>query len=339
MDIRMIESKKLERSQRVSAKLLSLMPPLHTLPPKIFRPMFLMMDRMLGLGKTQMHEINEYLVPATYVKPDDNEESKKIRIRAYYPTEIPTPSKQDNTHEQRSLVFFHGGGCVIGSIETHDRFCRYLAKHSNMIIISVDYRLAPEHKFPAPVCDAIDAWNWINHHHKQLKLHPRHIGVGGDSAGGYLACIIGQSSLQHTLTVQSNYLPSFQFLLYPMLSLVGNTHSYEKFNKHLILTNKLMDYFINHFLNSLSERHLPLASPVLNEIIKTDIKTYILTLGFDPLRDDGIAYAKRLKQAEAEIVHEHFPDCMHAFISVTSISKRAKEATHAVAMALEKFNH
>lgn len=326
-----LQSTKLERSQRFAARLLSFMPPLHRLPPKIFRPLFLVMDRMMGLSKEDMHSVVDYLIPTT---ADDKGQVHKLKIRAYYP-------KPDDNHKEpavrKSMVYFHGGGCVIGSIETHDRFCRYLAKHSNTIIISVDYRLAPEYAFPIPIHDAVDTWNWINHHHKQLKLDPNNIGVGGDSAGGYLACLIGLSSLHETLPVKSNHPPSFQFLLYPMLSLQGNTPSYQKFTKHLILTKALMDYFRRHFLKTIHDYSQPLISPLQANDISMSVKSYILTLGYDPLRDDGIKYAERLKQLGIDTDHEHYQDCMHAFISVTKLSKRAREATRSVADALARI--
>lgn len=335
MDNILLESPKLEVRQRLAARLLSLMPPLHRLPPKLFRPLFLIMDRLLGLGKTPMFQVVDYLIPVTTETSTNDNNGSKISIRAYYPNDLNESNQKDS---QRTLVYFHGGGCVIGNIETHDRFCRYLAKHSNMTVISVDYRLSPEYKFPTPVCDAIDAWNWINHHHKQLKLNPSFIGVGGDSAGGYLSCVIGQPSLQKELSTVSKYKPNFQFLLYPMLNLQGKTESFKKFSQHLILTNKLMSYFRKHFLNSLSEADLPVVSPLLSTNINCDIDTYILTLGFDPLRDDGIAYSEKLKQENDNVTHEHYADCMHAFISVTSLSSRAKDATHKVANALARFN-
>ena len=208
-----------------------------------------------------------------------------------------------------------------------------------MNIISVDYRLSPEYKFPTPIYDAIDAWNYIHDNHKALNIHPKYIGVGGDSAGAYLACLIGLNTLQTQLPVQSKVTPQFQFLLYPMLDLQGLTESYRRFNKQLLLTRDLMDYFRQHYLNSLDEAALPLVSPLLTNDISESPDSYILTLGFDPLRDDGIAYAERLKAAGIATHHEHYADCMHGFISVTALSARAKQATHNVAMASKKFNH
>jgi acetyl esterase len=288
-----------------------------------------MMDRILGLNKIEIHQVVDLNIPvSTY-----NSNTTTIKICMYHPLNPleKTPLK--------TLVYFHGGGCVIGSIHTHDRFCRYLAKHGNMNIISVDYRLSPEYKFPTPIYDAIDAWNYIHDNHKALHIHPKYIGVGGDSAGAYLACLIGLSTLHTQLPVQSNVKPLFQFLLYPMFDLQGLTESYRRFNKQLLLTRDLMDYFRQHYLNSLDEAALPLVSPLLTNDISESPDSYILTLGFDPLRDDGIEYAERLKEAGITTHHEHYADCMHGFISVTAVSARAKQATLNVAMALNKFNH
>jgi acetyl esterase len=337
-----LQAPQLEAKQLMAAKMLSLAP-LYKLPVTLFRYVFLAMDRVLGLTKIEMDKVVNLTVPVSAGTPlmgtiplnehspsgTSNSSDSTIKLRIYHPS-AKTP--------QKTLVYFHGGGCVIGSINTHDRFCRYLAKHGKMNIISVGYRLAPEHKFPIPICDAIEAWNYINANHQQLNINPQHIGVGGDSAGGYLACIIGLHSLQTSLPVQAKVTPAFQFLIYPMVDLQGLTESYQGFNKQLILTRDLMDYFRLKYLNSLDEVTLPLVSPLQAADISESPKSYILTLGFDPLRDDGIAYAQRLKAAGINTQHQHFDDCMHGFISITKLSARAKQATHNIAMALNRFN-
>ncbi|WP_137224942.1 alpha/beta hydrolase [Shewanella sp. MEBiC00475] len=330
-----LQAPKLEAKQLLAAKLLSLAP-LYQLPVTLFRYVFLAMDRMLGLTKIEMDKVINLTVPVgtgtsnmSTQNTSDSSSYTTIKLRIYHPSA---------NKPQKTLVYFHGGGGVIGSINTHDRFCRYLAKHSNMNIISVDYRLAPEHKFPIPICDAIEAWNYINTNHQQLNINPQHIGVGGDSAGGYLACILGLHSLQTSLPVQVKVKPAFQFLIYPMVDLQGLTESYRRFNKQLILTRDLMDYFRLHYLHSLDQVTLPLVSPLLAKDISESPKSYILTLGYDPLRDDGIAYAQRLKAAGINTQHQHYNDCMHGFISITKLSARAKQATHNIAMALNSFN-
>jgi acetyl esterase len=320
-----LQSKQLEKKQLMAAKLLSFMPALHKLAPKIFRAVFLLLDRLLGLKKIAMYQVVNLPIPVS----THNSGNTSIKIRSYYPT-----SKK----LKKTLVYFHGGGCVIGSINSHDRFCRYLAKYGKMNLISVNYRLSPEYKFPTAICDAIDAWNYINDHTEALNINPKYIGVGGDSAGGYLACIIGLHSLQTQLPVQAKVKPIFQFLIYPIVDMQGLTGSYQKFNKDLMLTRDLMDYFISHYVNTPDEVTLALVSPLQTKNISESPASYILTLGYDPLRDDGIAYAERLSAAGIKTYHEHYDDCMHGFISVTNLSTRAMKATHNLAMALNRFN-
>jgi acetyl esterase len=320
-----LEASNLESKQLMAAKMLSLTP-LHKLSAKLFRPIVTIMDKILGLKKVEIHQISDFHIPIS----TDNRVQTQIKIRAYYP---------HKKKSKKTLVYFHGGGCVIGSINSHDRFCRYLAKYGNMNIISVDYRLAPEYKFPTPICDSIDAWNWINENHNILNITLGNIGVGGDSAGAYLACLIGLKSQQQELLVQAQTKPDFQFLIYPMLDLQGLSKSYRKFNKNLILTRDLMDYFKRNFLNNLDEASLPLVSPLQVNDVSESPDTYVLTLGFDPLRDDGIAYANRLKKSGINTIHEHYNDCMHAFISVAKLSHRARQATHNLALALNNFNY
>ncbi len=328
-----LQAPKLEAKQRMAAKLLTLAP-LHKLPPKVFRHVYSTMDRLLGLSKIEMAKVIDSNIPVT----THTDKESSIKLRAYYPVFEQKINADLVKTAQKTLVYFHGGGCVIGSLNTHDRFCRYLAKHGNMNVIAVDYRLAPEYKFPTPISDAIDAWNYINDHHQELHIQAEHIGVGGDSAGAYLACIIGLKQLQSALPSIAIAKPAFQFLIYPMLDLQGLTESYRGFNKQLLLTRTLVDYFRGHYLNSLNETPLPLASPLLTDDISDSPNTYILTLGYDPLRDDGIAYANRLKQTGISTHHQHFDDCMHGFISITKTSARTMQATHAIAMALNRFN-
>lgn len=312
----------LDKRQAMAANLLAFFPPLHKLAPKIFRPLFFLMDRLLGASYTKLYKVKDHIVPLI--------EGAHGKVRIYYPNQ--------NSKKNTTMVYFHGGGCVIGSIATHDRFCRYLAKHANMNIVSVEYRLAPEYKFPIPIIDAIPSWNWVMENHATLDINPNKVGVGGDSAGGYLACLISLHNEQYLLPIQSHQQPAFQFLLYPMLDLQGTTPSYRESSDHLILTNHLMDYFKRHYLHEADDVLQPLISPLQSQHLAQCPNTYLLTLEFDPLRDDGVAFKHRLIAENCTVKHEHFHDCMHAFISVARISPRARQATYEVAMALAEFS-
>ena len=204
-------------------------------------------------------------------------------------------------------------------------------------MIAIDYRLAPEHKYPQPVFDAIDAWNWVIDNRKELNIEDQPIGVGGDSAGGYYAALIGLEKEQQTLPVKVTQAPAFQFLIYPLTDQRGDTESYHKYNSGLLLTTPMVEYFKKHYLNSEQEAELPLVSPILSKYLEQSPRTYLLTTEFDPLADSGKEYVKKLQEKGVDVVHKHLADCMHQFISVTKISKRAKQACMDICQGLAEF--
>lgn len=315
--------KTLEKKQKRFGQLLGLLPGLETLPPSFARKLYVLLDRTFGLPKQKMMKVVNHQVPLK------SQPGNSIALRAYYPS-----SSCDS-----AMVYFHGGGCVIGSIASHDRICRYMAVKTNTIIISVEYRLAPEFKFPTAIIDAIEAWNWINEHPQELAIPADNIGVGGDSAGAYLALLISQHSSQQSLPVQSQKAPRFQMLLYPMLDLTAKAASYQTHTKNLILTRDLMLYFRDHYLNNAEEQNLPLASPLMIEDLSHSPKTFLLTLGYDPLVDEGLLMAQRFQQQGVDIVHKHYDDCMHSFISLARLSHRARQVSDETCDALMTLTH
>lgn len=280
-------------------------------------------DRAFGLPKIPMHRVTTRSMPLSTCQ-------HSISLRTYQPRGA----------RQGTLVYFHGGGCVVGDLQTHDRLLRYLAHYGEVDIVAVDYRLAPEYPFPEPIYDAIDAWNWINKDHHALEIETSCIGVGGDSAGAYLAALVGLRNAQNQLPIHSDFRPDYQLLIYPMMDLRGNTDSYHTFDTGLILTNKLMDYFKDHYLKTLTNQtalqHHPLVNPVLIEALENSPASYVLTVEFDPLKDCGIEYVKRLQEAGVAVTHEHISDCMHAFPHVGGYSPRAKLATQQLGLALKQ---
>lgn len=319
-----LEPTQLESKQRLFGRILGKLPGLHTMPPAIARLLYVGLDKAAGLPKLEMAKVE--------TRSFNLESSKetKLNIRTYYPS-IEKPLK--------ALVYYHGGGCVIGNLASHDRFCRYIAAKANVTVISIDYRLAPKHKFPTAIIDAIEAWNWVNDHAEALDIDKDHIGTAGDSAGGYLASLINLVSLQEELPIKSRYPVKFQALLYPMLDLHEQRDSYLEHTKDLILTTDLMMYFRDHYLNDASEQSLPLASPLLADCLSESPKTYLLTLEYDPLRDEGKSMAKRLQDNGVEVKHEHLNDCMHSFISVARISARAQQASDEVCQSIRELVH
>ena len=311
----------LDKQQQTLVNILSYLPPTHSLPPKLARPIFTLLDRFAGIKKVKVGQIKNITI-ATH---GDNQ---KIPLRIYYPA---SPSAQYS----HAMMYFHGGGCVIGSIQSHDRLCRYLAQQTNTVIISVGYRLAPEYKFPTPILDAIESWNWLQSHKNELGLSQCEIGAGGDSAGAYLAVLLGLSSIQKTLPIQTSGTPEFQYLLYPMVDLQGLTASYRSANKDMLLTNKLMDYFRDNYLLSTQQVSLPLVSPLLIDDLSELPKTYLLTVEFDPLKDDGITFANKLKAQSVPVTHQHFDDCLHSFVSTAKVSKRAQKGVEQISQQLK----
>ncbi|MFT5760766.1 MAG: acetyl esterase [Alteromonadaceae bacterium] len=310
----------LDVKQRLASKLLSSVPMLLKLPPTFIRRFAIVVEWLIGLPKITMKSITPLSIPLSTC-------NQSISARLYQP----------QISSGGALVYFHGGGCVIGGLDSHDRLIRYLANYSGINIIAVQYRLAPEAKFPIPINDAIDAWNWIVSNERYLNIGLSRLGVGGDSAGAYLAAIISMRKEQKKLAVQAVRLPDFQFLIYPMTDLRGSTKSYREFGSGLILSNKLMDYFVKHYLADPEQINDSLVSIVLSNEIASSPKTYVLTVEYDPLRDCGIKFVDELRAAKVDFTHEHLHDCMHAFPTVGRVSSRAREATVALALSLKEF--
>ena len=322
----------LDKQQFKIAKLLEYLPPLYALPPSMARLSYTLVDRLFGVRKVNIQKIENIKIQAFNHK-------RTIGLRIYYPKQTNTPSNNQTPTDTKkhAMMYFHGGGCVIGNIHSHDRLCRHLAHHSQTVIISVDYGLAPKHKYPAAVIDAIQAWNWLQENKTNLGLADYKIGAGGDSAGGYLSILLGLSSAQDALPIQVTSTPEFQYLLYPMVDLRALTESYKNANSGMLLTNRLMDYFRDHFLVNPQQANEALASPILFDDLSQLAKTYLLTVEFDPLKDDGIAFANKLKTQSVPITHEHFADCMHSFVSTAKFSKRANQGVHQITKQLSNL--
>jgi acetyl esterase len=231
------------------------------------------------------------------------------------------------------LTYFHGGGFVVGDLDTHDNVCRFLARQSGMRVLSVDYRLAPEHPFPAPIEDAVAAFRFAVEHASELGVDPGRIAVGGDSAGGNLAAGVAAQA-----SASGGPAPAFQLLLYPWLDLTSERPSYDLFGEGFYLTRSDLRWYRTHYVPDASQASNPRCSPIAAVELGGVAPAYIATAGFDPLRDEGEEYARRLREAGARVALRRHSGLIHGFANTTAIGRAAREAvleaTGALQMAL-----
>src|SRR4029078_6528186 len=219
------------------------------------------------------------------------------------------------------LVFFHGGGWVIGDLDTHEVVCQKLAHEGELIVISVDYRLAPEHKFPAVVADATPATKWIAANAGQLGIDAGHLLVGGDSAGGNLAAVVA-------LAARAGDGPKLagQVLIYPATDFAMKYPSHSEPETSILLTHSVIKWFCNHYLNGADDIDHWKASPARAKTLAGLPPAYVVTRGAEPLRDGGAEYAARLKEAAVRMTYRHFPGQFHGFFTMGKLLQQANVA-------------
>jgi acetyl esterase len=230
-----------------------------------------------------------------------------LRARHYAPPE--------DTGPRPLLVFWHGGGFVVGDLDTHDAPCRMLCRHAGVHVLSVEYRLAPDHAFPAYLDDAHAAYAWARAHGSELGADGRVV-VGGDSAGGNIAAVIAQE----TRDVDA------QLLIYPAVDASTQRRSHELFGKGFFLTDTLMEWYAGHFLGPDADPTDPRRSPLLAPDLSGLAPALVITAGFDPLRDEGEAYAAALAAAGVPVLARRFTGLFHTFINCVGISPVCRAA-------------
>jgi acetyl esterase len=269
-------------------------------------------------------------------EPPDLEKVEPLSIPAPHgsiPARLYTPKKLRKTGGLAPcLVFFHGGGWVIGDLDSHDVVCRILADQGQLIVISVDYRLAPEHRFPAAVDDSIAATKWIAENSKQLGLDASRLMVGGDSAGGNLAAVIA-------LAARDGDGPAIagQVLIYPATDFSMTHPSHREPETSILLTHSVIRWFCNHYLGGADINDWR-ASPARAKTLAGLPPAYVLTAGADPLRDEGDEYAKRLKEAGVAVTYRHFPGQFHGFFTMGKLLAQANVAAGEIAAWLRALN-
>ena len=280
-------------------------------------------------------EAREYYMQARLVanpEPPELLSAESLAIPAPHgriPARIYTPKKLRKADGLApGLVFFHGGGWVIGNLETHDVVCRKLAHEGEMIVMSVDYRIAPEHRFPAAVEDAVTATKWVAANAKGLGIDASRLVVGGDSAGGNLAAVVSLHARENGPKLAG------QLLVYPATDFSRKHPSHSEPETSILLTHTVVTWFMNNYLGDADINDWR-ASPARARTLADLPPAYVLTAGADPLRDEGDEYAARLKEAGVAVTYRHFPGQFHGFFTMGKLLNQANIAVGEIATWLK----
>lgn len=281
------------------------LPPLENIPAHVYRE-YSKKGANPNEVKEEVRDVQNVEVPL---------EGRTIPVRIYTPLEGQAPYP--------TLVFFHGGGWVIGDLDSHDAICRHLANGASCKVIAVDYRLAPEHKFPAAVDDAYDVFNWVVEHAKEYECDPERLAVGGDSAGGNLAAV---TAIREKEAGRSNIL--FQWLIYPSTGIKNpeDAPSLKENREGYLLSAELMEWFRVHYYNHSDEATHPYVAPVLFKDHSGLPPALIATAQYDPLRDIGKTYADTLEQAGVDVTYKNYDTLIHGFLGFYQVSDDARKA-------------
>lgn len=294
-------------------------PPTHLLTPEDARKMYSERRFYSQPDAPEMALVEDVTIPGP---------GSPLKIRCY------RPIKSNVQDTLPALIYYHGGGCVIGDLDTHDVLCRELSNLAQIAVLSVDYRLAPENPFPAAADDCIEATQWIHHHASQLNIDADRISVGGDSAGGNLAAVVCIA-----LREEKNFKPAFQLLIYPMTDARAQTPSMTSNGEGYLLTKEAVAYYHNHYMPNHADRLTWKASPLLAKDLSNLPPALVITAGYDPLRDEGLYYADKLSAAGVPTQYICFERQIHGFILMGRILDEANTAVKMCAQALKDHLH
>ena len=230
-----------------------------------------------------------------------------------------------------TVAYFHGGGWVQGDLETHHGLCARLARHAGTLVVAVDYRLAPEHKFPAAVEDCLAAYRWLRTQGHDIGADTGHVAVAGDSAGGNLSAVVS-----HLAAAGGMPVPTCQVLIYPAVDFGVETDSHRELADGHVIPRDRIAWYTEQYLRSEADKTDLRASPLRAPSFAGQPPALIVTAGFDPLRDEGRAYGDRLRAASVEVVHREYPGQIHAFVSLTRAIPQGMACTLEIADYLRK---
>jgi len=289
-------------------------PKLWEVPVEGARAMFAAMMQLVGPKEVAIGKIENLVMPGP---------GGDLRLRNYTPVAAGSDALP-------TLIFFHGGGFVLGDLDTHDGLCRILANEAGARVIAVDYRLAPEHKFPAAVEDALAALAWVEANASKLGVDANRLAVGGESAGGALAAILAQAASE-----KKKPKLDFQLLMFPVLQVGGETVSLREFAEGYFLERATLEWFYDCYLPADAGKSDPRISPLLAKDFTGLPPAYMMLGGYDPLHDEGTQYAEKLRAAGVAVTVADYPDMVHTFIYFEGMLPQAHEALVAAAAAMK----
>jgi len=277
------------------------------------RQSFAELMQLTGPKDVAVGRIENFIIPSP---------GGELRARAYEPIAAPGPLP--------TLIYLHGGGFVAGSLDSHDGLCRLFTAEGGFKVIAIDYRLAPEHPYPAAVDDAWCATQWIEANGAQMGVDAGRIAVGGDSAGGLLAAVVTQLAREKTkLKI------AYQLLMFPNTQFGGDTSSLNEFAVGYFLERRALEYFSSLYLPVQADRNSPHVSPLRAKDFAGLPPAYVMLSGFDPLHDEGLAYAEKLRAAGVKVTIADYADMVHCFIYLQTVLPQAHDAVAKAAKSVK----
>ena len=242
-----------------------------------------------------------------------------------------TPTERLGADPAPTMLFIHGGGWMYGDLESHDPACRFIAENSGVQVLAIDYRLAPEHKFPAAVEDCQAAYRWLVEHADEVNADPERLAVGGDSAGGTLSTSTAVYAAEQGLPL------AFQLLIYPGADFVERTRSRKLFGEGFVLTEGFMTGAEEAYFAEGADKSVPDASAIRRAEFHEHIApAHVVTAGFDPLRDEGEAYAELLRENGVEVDTKRYPSMIHGFLHLVGVGHEARSYNLEIAQRLRR---
>ncbi len=312
----MVDTSKLDLNIQKFLNIVNSVPPAHAAAMTVAegREAYLMLALSAAGWPLTLARVEDLTIPAP-------ETTHQIPIRIYTPK---------LNQKLPALVYFHGGGWQRGDIATHDSICRHFAKFAECIVISVEWRLAPEHPFPSGLEDCLAAYTWVTQNAAQYNIDTTRLAIGGDSAGGNMTAVTTQR-LRYIDIVK----PVFQLLLYPALDLSCSTWSYTDFAEKFFLTTEHVKAYVDCYINAAADISDPMVSPLKQPDLSNLPRTHLITAGFDPLRGEGEAYVQRLKDAGINVSYKCYEGMIHAFLHMNHTVPAVEDALQEISSILK----